>query len=338
MRFENNFDFVIDAFRAHLPQELADERKTSHNILLHLKEIRSRRLYAERGFPNLFSNLVHHFHQSETAANQRLKALDLMMDVSVVEERLISGDLSLSTVAMAQRQIVREEKLTGSKMSAEKKLEIVESITNKTMNQAEVELFKHLPETATHPQSYERRVSADATRMGLTMPDDVREMMIKLKELWAHVDPTMDNVEVMRRAFKIALAQVDPTQRKKSQGRTEKTSTTESAHRTTQSAKHRSTERLTYYGKEFDRVLWERAGSQCEYVDKKTNRRCDCKFGLEREHKIPIAKGGTNELSNMELLCTTHNQLRARQAFGNRKIDRNQSRARDPDGPFQPSR
>ena len=305
-----------DQLLTSLEQEFILERRTAHNILNHLKEIRLRRLYADRGFPNLFSMLVHHFHQSESAANQRLKALDLMMEVPLVEERLISGDLNLSTVAMAQRQIRREEKLTGAKISKQKKAEIVESITNKTMVQTEVELFKHLPETASHPQSFERRVSADATRMNLTVPDDVREMMVRLKGLWAHVDPSMDNVEVMRRAFKLALAQVDPTQRKKTRGATEK-------------IKQRGEGRINYYGKEFDRALWERAGSQCEFLDEKTGRRCQCKFGLQREHLIPVAIGGTNELSNMELLCATHNPLQARQVFGSSKIDAYQKRAGD---------
>ena len=100
--------FSNDQLLASLEKQFAIERNVSHHILLHLKEVRLRRLYAERGFPNLFSMLVQHFHQSESAANQRLKALDLMMDVPFVEERLVSGDLSLSTVAMAQRQIKRE--------------------------------------------------------------------------------------------------------------------------------------------------------------------------------------------------------------------------------------
>jgi hypothetical protein len=290
--------FTDTQLLASLEQQFALERNTSHNILLHLKEVRSRRLFAERGFPNLFSMLIHHFHQSESAANQRLKALDLMIDIPVVEERLISGDLSMSTVAMAQRQIKREEKLTGTRVSKEKKLEIVESITNKTMAQAEIELFKHLPETASSPQNYERRISAETTRLSVTLPDDVREMMIRLKELWAHAE------------------KADPTRKKKTQGATE-------------SAKHRGTERLKYYGKEFDRTLWQKAESQCEYVDKTTGRRCECKFGLQREHVIPLAKGGTNELSNMELLCATHNLLRARQIFGTSKIDVHQSRTGD---------
>jgi hypothetical protein len=43
---------------------------------------------------------------------------------------------------------------------------------------------------------------------------------------------------------------------------------------------------------------------------------------------IPLALGGTNDLSNMQLLCATHNQLRARAVFGNKKIDAFQTKRR----------
>lgn len=204
---------------------------------------------------------------------------------------------------MAQRQIRREEKLTGAKISHQKKIEIVESITGKTVAQTEVELFRQLPQAAKNPKTQERRISADATRMNLTVPDDVRDMMLRLKELWAHVDPEMDQVEIMRRSFKMTLEKIDP-RLKKTSGKS------------AESAKHRGNTRLTYYGKEYERILWERAQSQCQFVDETSGRRCECTFGLEREHVMPLALGGTNELSNMELLCQTHNLWRARQVFG----------------------
>jgi hypothetical protein len=299
-----------DQLLEKLGERFAIERENSHHILLLLKEIQSRRIFAKRGFPNMFSMLIKHFKQSETSANQHLKALDLMLAVPAVEERLVSGDLNLSTLAMAQRQIKREEKLTGKKVAQDKKVEIVESITNKTMAQTETELFKHLPETATNPANSERRISETATRMSLTVPDDVREMMIRLKEIWAHADPSMDNVEVMRRAFKLALQKSDPAKRA-------------AQPKSPISVKRRG--RLTYYRKGFDQALWQRANSKCEYIDKKTGRRCDCTFGLEREHIIPLGKGGTNDLKNMQLLCRTHNQLRARQAYGDKKINQHQA-------------
>ena len=290
-----------DQLLADLEQEFANERKASHNILLHLKEVGARRLYAKRGFPNLFAMLVGYFHQSESAARQRLKAIELMQDVPVVEERLVSGDLSLSTVAMAQRQILREEKLSNQKVSAAKKMEIVESITGKTMAQAEVELFKHLPATASDPRTFERRVAADLTRLSLTLPDEVRDMLVRLKEIWSETD----YVEVIKRSLKLALEKVEPTRK------TQKIAV---------SVKRRG--RVTYYGRHLDQTLWLWAGSRCEYIDRKTGRRCEARHHLQREHRTPIALGGTNELSNMQLLCRSHNQLRARQAFGDVKIDR----------------
>ncbi|MGZ6480541.1 MAG: hypothetical protein ACXWQE_14620 [Bdellovibrionales bacterium] len=42
----------------------------------------------------MFSMLIKHFRQSETSANQHLKALDLMLAVPVIEERIVSGDLN----------------------------------------------------------------------------------------------------------------------------------------------------------------------------------------------------------------------------------------------------
>jgi 5-methylcytosine-specific restriction endonuclease McrA len=265
-----------------------------------------------------------------------------MLAVPVVEDRLISGDLNMSTVAMAQRQILREEKLTGQKLPKEKKAEIVESITRKTMAKAEIELFKLLPETASHPANFERRVSEHATRLNLTVPNDVMEMLIRLKELWAHVDPRMDHLEVIRRSLKMTLQKVDPAQKKSSVKKeqlkvredvqTSMNAQRESTQSLTDSVKHRGTKRPTYYRKELDLALWERAESQCEFIDEKTGRRCSCRFRLQREHVIPLALGGLNELSNMQLLCATHNQLRARRIFGDKKIDSYQIKRR-----FEPS-
>jgi hypothetical protein len=96
----------------------------------------------------------------------------------------------------------------------------------------------------------------------------------------------------------------------------------------TESVKHRGTKRPTYYKRELDRALWERAQSRCEFIDEKTGWRCDCRFGLQREHVVPLALGGTNDPSNMQLLCATHNQLRARHVFGNKKIDAFQTKRR----------
>jgi 5-methylcytosine-specific restriction endonuclease McrA len=295
-----------DQLVAGTERHLENERMSSHHALLHLQEIECRKLYADRGFPNLYAMLIGHFRQSEPAARQRLKALELL-DVPAVDERLQKGELNLSTLAMASRQIHREEKVTGRKVSFEKKIEVVERITNKTVAQAEVELMKLLPESSTHPQTHQRRVSADAVRVSLTLPNDVLEALKRLQEVWAHVDPSMDLVEVIKRSADIALEKVDPTKKKTRR-------TTESVHQCVKG-------RRTYLSVAIKKTLWERAKSQCEYIDEQTGRRCECKFGPEKDHIIPLALGGSNEFSNLRLLCKAHNLLMARRHFGSAKIE-----------------
>jgi hypothetical protein len=166
--------------------------------------------------------------------------------------------------------------------------------------------------------------------MNLNIPNDVLQMMNELKALWAYVDPAMDPVEVIRRSFVIALEKVDPVRKAKAKlvkkakigpSQSAKVDQQKSTRSLTESAKRCGTKRPTYYRRELDRALWEKAGARCEFVDSKTGRRCDCRFGLQREHVIPLALGGVNDISNMQLLCATHNQLRARRVFGDKKID-----------------
>jgi hypothetical protein len=61
------------------------------------------------------------------------------------------------------------------------------------------------------------------------------------------------------------------------------------------------------------RKLLSDANHCCEYQDPKTSRRCESRFFLEVEHKLPISLGGTNNPSNLRIFCREHNFLAARE-------------------------
>ncbi len=48
---------------------------------------------------------------------------------------------------------------------------------------------------------------------------------------------------------------------------------------------------------------------QCTYQDPKTKLRCEKGRFLHFHHKLPVAKGGTNALENLTLLCSAHHRL-----------------------------
>ena len=64
-----------------------------------------------------------------------------------------------------------------------------------------------------------------------------------------------------------------------------------------------------------------RAEGQCKFVGV-DGKRCEAKRGLEIEHRQPFARGGETSTSNCDLFCHAHNQLSAREAFGDAGIDR----------------
>ena len=62
-------------------------------------------------------------------------------------------------------------------------------------------------------------------------------------------------------------------------------------------------------------AVWMRDGGQCAFHGA-DGTRCGSKHGLQIDHEIPFAAGGTNDISNLRLLCAAHNRRAAEKAFG----------------------
>jgi 5-methylcytosine-specific restriction endonuclease McrA len=69
-----------------------------------------------------------------------------------------------------------------------------------------------------------------------------------------------------------------------------------------------------------DRV-YERDGGRCTFVGT-SGKRCTATENLQIDHIVPFARGGTSNVSNLRVLCRTHNQLAAEQAFGREHMNR----------------
>ncbi|MNT72447.1 HNH endonuclease [compost metagenome] len=67
------------------------------------------------------------------------------------------------------------------------------------------------------------------------------------------------------------------------------------------------------------RKLMENAGKCCEFVNPINGKRCNGVYQLQVDHKIPVALGGSDEFSNLRILCRTHNLLEAKRYGLNRE-------------------
>ncbi len=88
---------------------------------------------------------------------------------------------------------------------------------------------------------------------------------------------------------------------------------------------------------EVKRAVWTRDGGRCRWA-MASGGVCGSTTRLELDHIVPIARGGTSTLSNIRILCAFHNQLAARQAFGEAWMGRFTSKARsEAPAPDRPS-
>ena len=91
------------------------ERHLHIQVLHHLKEIDSRKLYFEMGFSSLFDYAVRELGYSEGAAYRRIKAMKLCQNFPETESRLQSGRLSLSAACQLQTFFERQAKRARDK-------------------------------------------------------------------------------------------------------------------------------------------------------------------------------------------------------------------------------
>jgi hypothetical protein len=72
---------------------------------------------------------------------------------------------------------------------------------------------------------------------------------------------------------------------------------------------------------EVQRVVYERDGGQCRYVDEE-GRRCPERHHLEYHHRNPYARRGGKDPENICLMCHAHNWYLAELAYGKEVMDR----------------
>src|SRR5690606_11893613 len=81
---------------------VSEERQATLRVLHYLREVETRRLHLEAGYPSLFEYCVRELGYSEGAAHRRVSAMRLMRDIPQVEKKIEAGRLSLTAAAKAQ--------------------------------------------------------------------------------------------------------------------------------------------------------------------------------------------------------------------------------------------
>ncbi len=316
-----------------------EERKITLLLIEHLREIERRMLFAELGYGSLFEFSVKYLGLSEGSAHRRIASMRLMRDVPTVRQDLESGSLSLSNAAKLHMAFNKEKHL-----SIQSKTKIIGQCKNTTQSECERKLFQLLPAFEKHQKSErERIINESEVELKLVLNTALQAKINKLKNLIAHAVPTnstLDLIEylvnkelkVQERKYGIhsevqnetrAKSEMEPksksTQLRSTQVRFVQRLNPGWCFEVEKSGNH---EMITNNGVSTNlgvptrkriastKEVWKRANAKCEFPN------CQSNYKLEIDHMQPKSLGGTNEVSNLRLLCRTHNVQQAAQKLG----------------------
>ena len=239
-------------------------------------------------------------------ASRRVAAMRLIVNVPEVENKISQGSLTLTVAAQAQRFFKSEEKI-NKKYTPTQKLDLLEKLENKSVRAVTQELIKISPQAL--PKERQRQLTEKHIELKLVIPTEVEERLSKLKNLLSHKMPNATTAEILDYLTKLGLETLDPEKKPIKPQRN-----------ATAAALSKNDSRSRYIPETTKRALWQRAQGQCEFVDPITKRRCSSQYKLETEHHIPFSLGGTNNLTNLKLYCSSHNKWAAIKVFGEKKM------------------
>lgn len=292
----------------------SDERQITVEILHHLREISTRRLFAVMGYSSLWGYCIEELHYSEAAAQRRISAMKLMAEFPEVEIKLRRGSLSLSTASQIQ---------SACKTKPERKKDLIAQLEGKSKRQVEKILAAIDPKAALPERR--RVLSATETELRFVISDELERKLERIKALTSRRVLNPSYAELIEIMADIVLDRIDPEQNRPSPPPAE-VKEVRGSDESSDVAKRREDSgrqprrKTRYISIETKRALYRRAGSRCEYVSPVTHRRCEETKLLEVDHLEPFALGGSNKLENCQLVCATHNRLRAIQVYGLRKM------------------
>ncbi|WP_374075670.1 HNH endonuclease [Bdellovibrio bacteriovorus] len=297
------------------------ERKITHLILLHIAEIEDRKIFAEMGYDGMYSYLTRGLGYSEGAAYRRLQSARLLRQVPSVAEKIEEGSLNLTQLTQVQK-CVKENIKNGENISVEKTIEILAKLENKNSfeTQKTLAVEMNLP---VQTQEKLKPQADDSFRVEMTLTAEQFVELEKARNLLSHVCPGgswAEVISILAKNFNQRKLDGKSNKLKKS---TQLVIATKNIGVTPDLKSNLSSNTLSqqrkYISLHTRRALLNKAHHRCEYQDPKNGKKCSSGYLLEIDHIRPVALGGTNEISNLRVLCRAHNALAARKlglAFG----------------------
>lgn len=181
---------TIDQIEDVLGRAIHNERESIREVIAAIALAEQNKVYAARAYSSMFEYLKRYWKYPPDAAQRRLAAARLVLDVPAAIEKLDDGTLNLTVLSKTRSAIRAQEKATGQKLTNADKAHVVSAVENLSSRQADQTLFKLLP-AAAQPIPMERVVAIDKDSNKVTLCLDNQDVSFldKARDILAHAIP-----------------------------------------------------------------------------------------------------------------------------------------------------
>lgn len=261
------------------------ERSSLVLTLSCLYEVKRRRLYSSAGYRSLFDYCVRNLRYSEDQAQRRIVAMRMIKELPEIEPELERGSLNLSIIGLLECHFRRES------LDRNAQLDLIRKCLGKTLRECEALLAKMATISRPHRPDRIRRLGENHIELFFVAKATLEKKLEATRNALAHKHPRLGLGELFEELCDLV----------------EKPNDSPPANSRAAPRKKRAGRPPLY------RKVFARDGHKCTV--------CGSTHALEVDHIIPRAKGGSDTLENLRLLCRSCNQRAAINEFGQEKMN-----------------
>ena len=304
------------------------ERNATAALVASLAEMDARRLYLGEGCSSLFTYCTRVLHLSEHAAYGRIEAARAARRFPAVLERLESGELTLSNLALLRPHLTDENCvaiLDRARCASKRDVErLVAGLAPRPDAPALVRKLPapptakpRLPEQPVEPVAAAippvpasvsplpqqvavvRPLAPERYKVQFTIGRETHDKLRRAQDLLRHAIPGGDPAAILDRALTLLLEHLE-------RSKLARTPAPRAPRLPAGGSRH--------IPAAVRRAVWKRDDGRCAFEG--SEGRCAETGFLEFHHLVPFARGGRATAENIQLRCRAHNQYQAVEDFG----------------------
>jgi hypothetical protein len=305
-----------------LKELLAREREARADFIAHLAEFDRRRLYLVAGFPTLFAWLTTAMRMSNASAFRRATAARLVTTYPSILAALRNGRVSLNKVCALREAFTADnvdQLLRRAAAMTEREVEELASrMTGRPLTRPLRDSIIIIPSPAPDPNSHcddlasvteanspDEGARPVQQRITISVGPEFLQLLDEVRAALSHSHPNASVEALLGACMKAMLTQ---------KARKVRAEVKRPRPPTSKNPKGRHVPAAVR------RAVWKRDDARCTFVSA-SGRRCGATSRLQLHHRIPFARGGRATVENLTLLCRQHNDLAARQEYGDAHMD-----------------